>query len=81
MEKELKLSEERQQLFNFVLSELEREGNLAHEKNAIQHGSTTVYEHSVGVAGASLKLAEFFHLKVNEKALIRGALLHDYFLI
>ena len=42
MEKELKLSEERQQLFNFVLSELEREGNLTHEKNAIQHGSTTV---------------------------------------
>ena len=80
MENELKLSEERQQLFNFVLSELEQEGNLAHEKNAIQHGSTTVYEHSLGVAGASLKLAEFFHLKVNEKALIRGALLHDYFL-
>ena len=80
MENELKLSEERQQLFNFVLSELEQEGNLAHEKNAIQHGLTTVYEHSVGVAGASLKLAEFFHLKVNEKALIRGALLHDYFL-
>lgn len=63
-----------------MLSELEQEGNLAHEKNAIQHGLTTVYEHSVGVAGASLKLAEFFHLKVNEKALIRGALLHDYFL-
>lgn len=80
MENELKLSEERQQLFNFVLSELEQEGNLAHEKNAIQHGLTTVYEHSVGVAGAGLKLAEFFHLKVNEKALIRGALLHDYFL-
>ena len=80
MENELKLSEERQQLFNFVLSELEQDGNLAHEKNAIQHGLTTVYEHSVGVAGASLKLAEFFHLKVNEKALIRGALLHDYFL-
>ena len=58
MENELKLSEERQQLFNFVLSELEQEGNLAHEKNAIQHGLTTVYE----------------------KALIRGALLHDYFL-
>ena len=36
--------------------------------------------YSVGVGGASLKLAEFFHLKVNEKALIRGALLHDYFL-
>ena len=44
MENELKLSEERQQLFNFVLSELEQEGNLAHEKNAIQHGLTKVYE-------------------------------------
>ena len=54
--------------------------HIFNQKNAIQHGLTTVYEHSVGVAGASLKLAEFFHLKVNEKALIRGALLHDYFL-
>ena len=76
----MKLSEERQHLFNVVLSELEQKGNLVHEKKAIQHGSTTVYEHSVGVAGASLKLAEFFHIKVNEKALVKGALLHDYFL-
>ena len=76
----MKLSEERQHLFNLVLSELEQKGNLVHEKKAIQHGSTTVYEHSVGVAGASLKLAEFFHIKVNEKALVKGALLHDYFL-
>ena len=74
----MKLSEERQHLFNLVLSELEQKGNLVHEKKAIQHGSTTVYEHSVGVAGASLKLAEFFHIKVNEKALVKGALLHDY---
>ena len=59
----MKLSEERQHLFNLVLSELEQKGNLVHEKKAIQHGSTTVYEHSVGVAGASLKLAEFFSHK------------------
>ena len=77
---EVKLSEKNQHLFNLVLSELEEKGNLAREKKAIQHGSTTVYEHSVGVAGASLMLAEIFHIKVNEKALVRGALLHDYFL-
>ena len=77
---EVKLSEKNQHLFNLVLSELEEKGNLAREKKAIHHGSTTVYEHSVGVAGASLMLAEFFHIKVNEKALVRGALLHDYFL-
>ena len=33
------------------------------EKNAIQHGSTTVYEHSLGVAGASLKLAGILSFK------------------
>ena len=74
----MKLSEERQHLFNVVLSELEQKGNLVHEKKAIQHGSTTVYEHSVGVAGASLKLAEFFHIKVNEKALVKGAHFHGF---
>lgn len=78
MESKLKLSEERQHLFNLVLSELEQKGNLVHEKKAIQHGSTTVYEHSVGVAGASLKLAELFHIKVNEKALVR---VHFYMII
>ena len=60
MEIEVKLSEKNQHLFNLVLSELEEKGNLAREKKAIQHGSTTVYEHSVGVAGASLKLQKFF---------------------
>lgn len=80
MEIRVKLSERKQQLFKEVLAELEQEGSLTREKNAIQHGSTTVYEHSIGVAIASMKLADFFHIKVDEKDLIRGALLHDYFL-
>jgi uncharacterized protein len=46
----------------------------------IQHGSTSVYVHSRNVAYVSLKLAATLHWHVNEHALIRGALLHDYFL-
>ncbi|HAH63123.1 MAG TPA: phosphohydrolase [Treponema sp.] len=50
----------------------------------IQHGSTSVYEHSVNVACTSLKIAfvlkSMLHFQVDEHSLVRGALLHDYFL-
>ena len=50
------------------------------EKEFIQHGTTSVYAHSVAVACFSLYLCKKLHLKVRERELIRGALLHDYFL-
>ncbi|MEE1313907.1 MAG: HD domain-containing protein [Lachnospiraceae bacterium] len=50
------------------------------EHQFIQHGKTTVYEHSVGVACLSVKISRCLHLNVDERALVRGALLHDYFL-
>lgn len=49
-------------------------------KNYIQHGHISVYEHSIFVAYVSLYICLKLHLKVNYSALIRGALLHDYFL-
>lgn len=59
---------------------LESKGRLKKEKEYMQHGSTSVYEHSVKVAYISLCLAKWLHLKVNPVSLMRGALLHDYFL-
>lgn len=50
------------------------------EKGFIQHGDISCFEHSVNVAETALKLAEYFSWKTDEKALVRGALLHDYFL-
>lgn len=50
------------------------------ERNWIQHGRTSVYHHSIRVAILSLQMAEFLNLSVDKRALIRGALLHDYFL-
>lgn len=46
----------------------------------IQHGSQSVYDHSVSVARTCCRLAERFHLRVDYRSMIRGALLHDYFL-
>lgn len=47
---------------------------------AIQHGDTTVLLHCLAVAYFSLKLVRFLRLKCDQRSLIRGALLHDYFL-
>ena len=59
---------------------LSRHGRLRLEGKYFQHGTTTVLEHSVKVAVVSLWLAERLGLRVDRRSLIRGALLHDYFL-
>ena len=50
------------------------------QKNYMQHGTTSVYLHCLNVAYVSLRLALFFRLRLSYRALVRGALLHDYFL-
>ena len=45
-----------------------------------QHGSTSVRDHCVAVAACALRLARAWRLRVDERVLVRGALLHDYFL-
>lgn len=63
-----------------ILAELEQEGRFSLEKCYYQHGNTSVYTHSIQVACTSLYLTRKYNLRVNERALVRGALLHDYFL-
>lgn len=50
------------------------------EKNFIQHKQISVYTHSLSVAYVCVYIVKKFHLKVDERSLVRGALLHDYFL-
>ncbi len=54
--------------------------NMLLSKSFIQHGSVSVYEHSVAVTVMCLRLADRFHISTDRRAMIRGALLHDYFL-
>ena len=49
-------------------------------KKCIQHGNVSVYEHSLKVAYLSLKIAKILKIDVDKRSLVRGALLHDYFL-
>ena len=54
--------------------------NMNLNKNFIQHGTTSVYEHCINVTKMCLKISKKLHIKVDTKTLVRGALLHDYFL-
>ena len=45
-----------------------------------QHGSCNTYDHSVSVAIHAHRLARLLHLRVNERMLARGAMLHDFYL-
>lgn len=46
----------------------------------LQHGDVSVYAHSLNVAYTCVSLAKRMRLGCNTSALVRGALLHDYFL-
>ena len=59
---------------------LEGLGRYSQEKVLMQHGNFSVYDHSRRVALCSVRLAEMASWKVDRESLIRGALLHDYFL-
>ena len=53
-------------------------------KTFTQHGETTVFEHCLSVGKFSLLMAHFLErtlkISIDKDSLVRGALLHDYFL-
>lgn len=54
--------------------------NFHQMKDYIQHGNMTVNDHVLSVARYSIALDDILHAHSCRKELIRGALLHDYFL-
>lgn len=53
---------------------------MQQEKQYVQHGKISCFSHSVAVAYVSVWIALRLHIRVDMKSLVRGALLHDYFL-
>ncbi len=54
--------------------------NFRYTREHIQHGNMTVNNHCMNVARYSLAWSQKLHINCNRRELIRGALLHDYFL-
>ena len=80
MKAKIFLSSRLQRLLADTIRELAMQGRFYEEKEAMQHGSTTIYRHSVHVAYVSLFLMEKWQFPMDEASLVKGALLHDYFL-
>lgn len=62
------------------LREMIKESRLRRMNKFVQHGDTSCLVHTVGVVYCALYLADKMHISVNKRELIRGGILHDYFL-
>lgn len=54
--------------------------NFISTRNHIQHGNMSVQEHCINVAKTSLAIRDWLRVPCHSRDLVRGALLHDYFL-
>lgn len=61
-------------------SDILKTDTMQSERSFMQHGKVSVYEHSLFVAYHAVYKALKKRLAIDYRSLIRGALLHDYFL-
>ena len=76
----MKLRTRRDILFEQLSASVFDTGLLEQLRSFKQHGSSTCFDHSVAVAKASLYMALALPFRFRHEQLVRGALLHDYFL-
>jgi len=67
-------------LYGVYSNDILMSSGMQYEKTLLHHGEISCYDLSVAVACLSIKLAEYFHCNIDMKSMVRGALLHDYFL-
>ena len=63
-----------------VLRDLESDKHVQQMKNYTQHGKVSTYEHCERVARLSFELNRKLHLHAKVPTLIKGAMLHDFYL-
>ncbi len=66
--------------FARIVRELYKTAQFREMNQYIQHGNTTTLAHCIVVAYYSYQLALWLPLRFDYKSLIRGALLHDFYL-
>lgn len=74
------LSEADEKIISKYIAELAEKNDFLTMNRYIQHGGTSCLTHSIAVAYYSLAFIRRFHITCDERSLVRGALLHDYFL-
>ncbi len=67
-------------LLSGLVSELSAHPIAGTMKHHVAHGAVSVFDHAVSVAKLSDKINDRLRLHADRRALLRGALLHDYYL-
>ncbi len=67
-------------LIEIAVKQLSEDSRFPQTTKYKQHGSCSIYEHSIAVACTSCWIASKLHFNVDYESLLKGALLHDYFL-
>jgi uncharacterized protein len=65
--------------FNDLADNIRSHHKVQEMKDYVQHGDVSVYDHVNSVARTAYTLAHALKLKVDDKVLVEGALLHDFF--
>ena len=68
------------EIINKYASDILSSEKVISQKNYIQHRKVSVYKHTLNVTIYALRIVEKFNIKTDVKSLVRGCLLHDYFL-
>lgn len=72
-----------EEIINIILehgSDILDDSRFEKEKEFIQHGTTTTFDHSLCVTYLSVWMAQRSRHNINMRSVVRSALLHDYFL-
>ena len=75
----IKMSAETKEILR-CSSDIIKSSGMQKEKSCVQHGDVSVFHHSLAVGCLCVFFADYLCLNVDRRSLIRGALLHDYFL-
>ena len=76
----MKLTLQEQKHLDSLLYEYKNNEKVLEMKKYIQHGSISTYNHVESVAYFSYWMNKRLHLGANEKTLVAGAFLHDFYL-
>ena len=76
----MKLTPQEKVHLDFLTNKLRNHNKVKEMKNYIQHGTISTYEHCKRVTELSFLLNRRLHLNADEKALVTGAFLHDFYL-
>jgi uncharacterized protein len=76
----MRLTPEEEAHIRAVLGHYIQDSKVQEMKQYIQHGAVSTYDHCKSVVRLSFWLNKHLHLNSNEKDLLLGALLHDFYL-